>query len=90
MAKRRREPPITEELREMIIAQPFQPFDLKTSDGDTFHVFHPDYCMISPSGGTAIVYQRADVGHSIVNLHHVVSIEPSRPRKGLIGGAGKK
>ncbi len=90
MAKRSAEPHITDELRQMIVAQPFRPFDLRTTDGDTFHVFHPDYCMISPRGGTAIIYQREDEGHTVINLHNVVSTQITRPKKGVFGGSGKK
>ena len=44
MAKRRREElGINLQLGTMVRAQPFQPFDIRTADGDTIHVFHPDF-----------------------------------------------
>jgi len=84
MAKRATEMGITSELRNFLHASPFRAFDIKTTDGDTFHVFHPDFCMISPSGQTAVLYERGDAGHRVVNLKYVVSMEPSRPRKGIV------
>ena len=34
--------------RDRLRSQPFQPFDVRTADGDTFRVMHPDFAMISP------------------------------------------
>jgi hypothetical protein len=88
MAKRR-ETQISTALRKLITAQPFLPFDIKTSQDGTFHVFHPDYCMISPTGKTAVIYEREDDGPTFVNTRQIVSMEPQRPRKGRIGGSRK-
>jgi hypothetical protein len=83
MAKKNGELSITSELRTFLRTQPFKVFDIRTTDGDTFHVFHPDYCMISPRGDIAVVYEKADEGHRVINLRQVVSLEPSRHKKGL-------
>jgi hypothetical protein len=62
MAKRKRdELGIYVELGAMMRAQPFQPFDMKTADGDTIHVFHPDFVARSPKGDTAIVSTGKDI-----------------------------
>lgn len=74
---------VTDRLGDMLRANPFRPFDIKTADGDTIHVFHPDYAIRSPIGDTAIVYDK-DGHFRIVNLDMVVSFEPRRaptPRK---------
>jgi hypothetical protein len=68
---------INERLGEMLTREPFQPFDIKTADGDTIHVFHPDYAIRSPSGETAIVFDRDD-HMRIINLRMVVTLEPRR------------
>lgn len=68
---------INDRLGEMLKAEPFQPFDIKTADGDTIHVFHPDFAIRSPSGATAVVFERD--GHMrIVNLRMIVTLEPRR------------
>jgi hypothetical protein len=68
---------IDDRLGEMLRSEPFQPFDLKKSDGDTIHVFHPDYAIRSPGGRTAVVFDRDD-HMRIVNMQHVTKIEPRK------------
>ena len=67
------------ELRAEMRKQPFQEFDVKTADGATFRVFHPDYAMISPTGESVIIFER-DGHYSVVNMNLVVSLEPVRPK----------
>jgi hypothetical protein len=76
MAKRRQELSVTEELRKLMHAAPFRQFHIKTTDGDTFTITHPDFIMISPRGDMAILYAREEPGHRVLNLRHVVSMEP--------------
>ena len=59
-------------------AAPFKPFHLKTTDGDTFTVTHPDFIMISPRGDMAVLYAKEEEGHRVLNLRQVVSMEPVR------------
>ena len=79
---------IYEELGGMIRAQPFLPFDIKTADGDTIHVLHPDFVARSPLGDTAIAYDKAG-HHRVINLRMVVTLEPTRPKSGF-GKPGKR
>ena len=66
-------------LRAEMKKQPFQPFEVKTADGATFQVFHPDYAMISPNGETVIIFEKS--GHySVINMKLVVSLEPVREK----------
>ena len=76
MAKKKQELGVTEELRRLMHDAKSFPVRLKTTDGDTFTIEHPDYIMISPRGDTAIVYHREEAGHHVLNLRHIVSIEP--------------
>ncbi len=71
---------IYEELGEMMHAKPFKPFELRTSDGDTILIIHPDFIARSPLGDTAIVYEKDSTHHRVVNLRQVVTIEPTRPK----------
>jgi len=78
MAKNPKSLGVTVELRKFMHAAPFKPFHLKTTDGDTFTVTHPDFIMISPRGDMAILYAQEEEGHRVLNLRQVVSMEPVR------------
>jgi len=41
--------PAAERIREAMHAQPFQPFDIKLVDGNTYTIKHPDYISVPPS-----------------------------------------
>jgi hypothetical protein len=64
-------------VRNILRAQPFQPFVVKTTDGDTFRVVHPDFAMISPVETEVIFYDKDGHFH-IVAVNHIVSLEPVR------------
>jgi hypothetical protein len=68
---------INDRLGEMLKQEPFQPFDIKTADGDTIHVVHPDFAIRSPGGQTAVVFDRDD-HMRIINLQMAVTLEPKR------------
>jgi len=70
-----------EEIGEMMHAEPFKPFEIRTSDGDTILIIHPDFIARSPLGDTVIVYEKDSSHHRVVNLRQVVTIEPTRPRE---------
>lgn len=78
MAKNEKQLGVTEELRKLMHAAPFQMFYIKTTDGDTFTVDHPDFIMISRGGDMAILYPKEEAGHRVLNLRQVVSMEPVR------------
>ena len=69
---------VTVELRKLMHAEPFAKFRIKTTDGDTFTIDHPDFIMISPRGDMAVVYAREEEGHHLLNLRQVVSMEAVR------------
>ena len=73
-------------LRRLLNAQPFRPFDVKTTDGDTFRLNHPDFAMISPDETEVLCYDK-DNNFRMVDMNHIVSLEPVRehPKK-----AGKR
>ena len=64
-------------LRNILTTQPFLPFLVKTSDGDTFRVVHPDFAMISPLETEVIFYDKDGHFH-VVAMDHIVSLEPVR------------
>lgn len=80
MAKRKFKLGIYEEIGVMMHAEPFKPFEIRTSDGDTILIIHPDFIARSPLGDTVIVYEKDSTHHRVVNLRQVVTIDPTRPR----------
>ena len=64
-------------LRRLLKAQPFRPFDVKTTDGDTFRLSHPDFAMISPDETEVVCYDK-DHNFRVVDMNHLVSMEPIR------------
>ena len=63
--------------RDRLKAQPFRPFLVKTADGDTFRVDHPDYAMISPVETEVTIYDKD--GHlRVVSMDLIVTLEPVR------------
>jgi hypothetical protein len=68
------------DLRALLLANPFAPFRIVTSDGTVYEVRHPDLCMVGlasalvgyPSPRQEGVYERYDV----VSMRHIVRLEP--------------
>jgi hypothetical protein len=68
------------EFRTFLKAQPFRPFFVKTTDGDTHRVDHPDYALINPPKTEVLIYDRD--GHSRhVAMNLIVSLEAVRNGK---------
>ena len=61
----------------MLRSQPFKPFLVKTTDGDTFEVDHPDYAMVSRSNTEVAIFDTED-HFRLVALKHIVSLEQVR------------
>ena len=65
------------EFRDFLKAQPFQPFLVKTTDGDTHRVSHPDYALVSPAKTQVVIFDK-DGHFRHVAMNHIVSLEPVR------------
>jgi hypothetical protein len=63
--------------REMLHAKPFRPFFVKTTDGDTFLVHHPDFAMVSPGNKEVAIFDPDD-HFRLVAMNHIVTLEPQR------------
>ena len=70
---------MTDEVRKLMHAEPFQPFLVKTSGGKQYRVKHPDCVAISPKGGRITVYVDEETS-STVSVLHIVAVEPSRTK----------
>ncbi len=64
----------TEQLRRTHRATSFQPFTIRMADGRQFHIPHPDFLSMSPTGRTATIYHEDDSA-SIVDLLLMTELE---------------
>ncbi len=78
---------ISEKIRELWRAEPFQKFTMHLADGRRIPVLHREFLAISPSGRTVNVYQPDD-SMNIVDLLLVTDLE-MRPN-GRVHGRGKR
>jgi len=70
---------MTDVVRNLLYAEPFKPFVIKSSDGKQYSVKHPDYVAISPKGGRITVY--ADEEHfAMLSALHIVAVEPVKAK----------
>jgi hypothetical protein len=74
-----------EQLRQMHLARPFEPFDIHLADGRALPIDHPE-CLAHAPAGRTIGVARSDGTIEIVDLLLVVSIKPrangsTRPRR---------
>ena len=65
------------EFRGMLRLKPFRPFLVKTTDGDTHRVEHPDFAFISPANTEVVIYDK-DGHFRHVAMNHIVCPEPVR------------
>jgi len=64
----------TEKLREVIQAQPFQPFHINLADGRTFSVPHPEFIAVTGKGRLIAVGDSHSKGLEIIDLLLVTSL----------------
>lgn len=63
-----------QELRQINLASPFRPYTIRTTDGQTVHIPHPDYLFITPGGHTLVAYDQDGLLH-IIDTDHVSKLE---------------
>jgi hypothetical protein len=60
---------------ELVDADPFQPFDIRTSDGRAYFVDSPDYFARSREGDVVTYYTPEDDRAVTIRVAHIVSLE---------------
>jgi hypothetical protein len=70
-----------QEILKLKHAQPFIPFELRTSDGQRFVIEKGERLGRSPSGRVVSFYARGVIGDRTVNVADVVAVNPVRKRK---------
>ena len=73
-----------EKLREVLHAEPFEPFSIQISDGRSILVPHPDFVSVDPKGRIAHVF-RQDGASEWVDFRLVTAIRFGNGK--LSGGA---
>ncbi|MDW8308240.1 MAG: hypothetical protein RMK20_02580 [Verrucomicrobiales bacterium] len=70
---------ITDELKELLQAEPFRPIRIVLGDRQSLVVAHTDYLMISPDRQTVVLYDQQ--GHfRILNAQQIRYVEPLKGR----------
>ncbi|MBI4024877.1 MAG: hypothetical protein HY360_07825 [Verrucomicrobia bacterium] len=59
---------MTKDIRELLAAQPFQPFVVHTADGREFSVPTPDHAQVSPTGGRVSIWTDDDTHYILPAL----------------------
>jgi phosphatidylserine decarboxylase len=69
---------LSQTIREYLHTSPFVPFVMQMNDGRRFEVRHPDFAIVSPKGGSIVVFGDNDAAVH-VNALLVASVEPLQP-----------
>lgn len=55
----------SDQIRAALRAEPFKPFELRTTGGRRYRVDHPELAVLSPSGRTMFVFITPDAGMTV-------------------------
>ncbi len=75
-----------EEIRNLLIAQPFKPFEVHLSDNRSFVIEHPDFLMFTKDRSTIYIALDPDEDNNFrtserIDLDHVVSVSENATRR---------
>lgn len=66
---------ITDEIKELLHADPFRPIRIVLTDRQSFTVVHTDYLMVSPDRETVLLYDEAN-RFKTINAQQIKLVEP--------------
>ncbi|MBI5774565.1 MAG: hypothetical protein HZA89_12580 [Verrucomicrobia bacterium] len=66
---------ITDEIRELMHAEPFRPIRIVLGNQQSFVVAHTDYLMVSPDRQTVVLYDKQGQ-FKIINAPQIKLVEP--------------
>ena len=64
---------ITEEIRALLVAQPFRPFTVHLSDGKEVRIHHHDHAWLLPSG-FQLIFESAEGKVHLINVAQISEI----------------
>ena len=67
-------------IAEIVETKPFRPFVVTTTTGDAYTVPHREHIFLPPSKTEILLYDE-DMHFRIVDVRHVISVEPRRDSK---------
>jgi len=68
------------EIRKTLHAQPFRPFSVRVADGREYHVDHPDFIALDPTGRLVVVFQKNGT-HEVVDAMMIASLHVGNGRR---------
>ena len=71
---------IAEDLKQLLRAQPFQPFTLYLASEKAFGVRHPEFASLSPQGRTLIIWRQRG-GFDLLDVALIARVEIQKPPK---------
>ncbi len=75
---------MVDEIPKRLLAVPFRPFAILTSDGSRYPVPHPDHVSVGPRGTLVVVWDDNDTTSTLSPLH-IVSVKTLRRAKSRRG-----
>jgi hypothetical protein len=66
---------ILEEMRTVVHATSYRPFNMHLADGSLVRVPHPDFIALPGTGRTVIAYKEGERAHTAVDLLLVTKLE---------------
>ena len=70
---------ITDEIKELMQAEPFRPVRIVLGNQQSFVVAHTDYLMVSPDRQTVVLYDEQGY-FKIINAQQIRLVEPVKRR----------
>lgn len=67
-------------IAEIVDQKPFRPFVVTMTTGDAFRVPHREHIFLPPSKTEILIYDE-DLHFRILDVRHVVAVEPQRERE---------
>ena len=73
---------IAEDIRELLKASIFKPFDVHVTAGPVYHVPHPDYVWMIPGGNNLVIASERGTIGVLVNADHITHVSIEKPALG--------
>jgi hypothetical protein len=75
-----------EQLKKALVPGTFKPFSIRLTDGQSFHISHPEWIYIAPKAERTLVVADKDGTYSVIDLLLVTTLEFGKNGK---NGRGK-
>lgn len=76
-------------IRQLLQAQPFQPFVIRMADGREYRIDHPDFVLAAASDVPQVTIEEADGRQHYLSALLIVSIERVAPATAMSAGSSQ-